>query len=73
MRTAFVRRSVKKFMPGETASDAIAAAVALKPSGISTILTHLGENIANLGEADEVERILEVAVFARPSQGQADV
>jgi proline dehydrogenase len=56
MRTAFVRRSVKKFMPGETASDAIAAAVALKPARISTILTHLGENIANLGEADEVER-----------------
>jgi len=56
MRTAFVRRSVKKFMPGETAADAIAAAESLKPAGITTILTHLGENIAHLGEADEVER-----------------
>src|SRR6516164_2984378 len=56
MRTAFVRRSVKKFMPGETAADAIAAAVELKTASITTILTHLGENIAHLGEADDVER-----------------
>src|SRR5689334_10451543 len=54
VRTAFVRRSVKKFMPGETIEDAIAAAVALKPAGINTILTRLGENISNLKEADEV-------------------
>jgi proline dehydrogenase len=54
MRTAFVQRSVKKFMPGEHASDAIAAAVGLKAAGISTILTHLGENISHLREADEV-------------------
>jgi proline dehydrogenase len=56
MRTSFVRRSVKKFMPGETASDAIAAAIGLKPAGITTILTHLGENIGHIGEADEVAR-----------------
>ena len=55
MRTAFVRRSVKKFMPGEAVEDAIEAAVALKPAGISTILTRLGENISHISEADEVE------------------
>jgi proline dehydrogenase len=54
MRTAFVRRSVKKFMPGEHASDAITAAVGLKAAGISTILTHLGENLSHLREAEEV-------------------
>jgi proline dehydrogenase len=47
---------VKKFMPGEAVEDAIAAAVALKPSGINTILTRLGENITHLSEADDVEK-----------------
>src|SRR5439155_20856903 len=55
VHTRFVRRSVKKFMPGETVEDAIAAAVALKTAGISAILTRLGENITNIKEADEVE------------------
>src|SRR5262249_32776972 len=55
VRTAFVRRSVKKFMPGEAVEDAIAAAAALKPSGINTIVTRLGENITHLSEADDVE------------------
>lgn len=54
MRTGFVRRSVKKFMPGERVEDAIEAAVALKPAGINTIFTRLGENITHLEEADEV-------------------
>ena len=54
MRTGFVRRSVKKFMPGERVEDAIEAAVALTPSGINTIFTRLGENITRLEEADEV-------------------
>jgi proline dehydrogenase len=54
MKKAFVRRSVSKFMPGETIEDAIAAAKVLKPSGITTILTRLGENITRLEEADDV-------------------
>src|ERR1017187_1197091 len=54
MRTGFVRRSVKKFMPGERFEDAIKAAAALKPIGINTILTRLGENLARIEEADEV-------------------
>ncbi len=54
MRTGFVRASVKKFMPGERVEDAIQAAVELKPSGINTILTKLGENIKDLKEAEDV-------------------
>ncbi len=54
-RTAFVRRSVVKFMPGETVEDAIKAAQALTPTGINTIFTRLGENITRIEEADEVE------------------
>ena len=54
IRTGFVRRSVKKFMPGETIQDAAGAAVSLKPAGIRAIFTRLGENITHISEADEV-------------------
>jgi proline dehydrogenase len=54
VHTAFVRRSVRRFMPGETVDDAIAAARTLQAEGLTTILTHLGENLENVGEATEV-------------------
>jgi proline dehydrogenase len=54
VRTAFVRRSVRRFMPGEEIGDAIAAARELQPRGLTTILTHLGENLEDLAEATEV-------------------
>ncbi len=54
MKTAFVRRSVVKFMPGERVEDAIEAARTIKPQGLTTILTRLGENIKTLDEATEV-------------------
>ena len=54
MKTAFVQRSVVKFMPGERVEDAITAAKALQPQGINTILTRLGENITHIDEAKEV-------------------
>jgi proline dehydrogenase len=54
MRTAFVRRSVSKFMPGERIEDAIEAAKKLQPQGLNTIFTRLGENISRIEEAQEV-------------------
>jgi proline dehydrogenase len=54
MRTRFVRRSVSKFMPGETVEEALEAAKQIKPAGLNTILTRLGENITRIEEADEV-------------------
>lgn len=53
-KTAFVRKSVARFMPGETIEDALRAAGELKASGITTILTKLGENLANVEEAEQV-------------------
>ena len=53
-RYAFVKRSVSRFMPGETLEDAIAAARKLKEQHISTVLTHLGENISDAQEAKKV-------------------
>jgi len=54
MRTRFVRLSVRKFMPGEQIDDAIEAAVRLQPSGVNAIFTKLGENLAELTEAEQV-------------------
>lgn len=54
MRTKFIRRSVSKFMPGEQVEDAIAAAQTLKPLGLNTIFTRLGENLARIEDAQEV-------------------
>ena len=53
-RTAFVRRSVSRFMPGERIEDALRAAKEEKPVGITTILTRLGENVTNAQEAEDV-------------------
>ena len=54
IRTAFVRRSVSRFMPGETADDALRAAQELQPRGITTILTRLGENLETATQFEEV-------------------
>jgi proline dehydrogenase len=53
-KRAFVRRSVSAFMPGETVEDALRAAATLKPQGINTILTRLGEGVTKLDEAERV-------------------
>lgn len=55
-RTAFVRRSVSTFMPGERLDDAMAAARAQQALGIGTIFTKLGENLTRAEDADAVTR-----------------
>src|SRR4029079_1546186 len=55
-KTAFVRRSVSAFMPGERLDDAIAAAVGQQTHGAHPIFTKLGENITRREEAEEVTR-----------------
>ncbi len=55
-RYGFVKRSVRRFMPGETVEEAIAAARELQPQGITTILTKLGENLTAVEEAEDVTR-----------------
>lgn len=53
-KTAFVRRSVSTFMPGETLEDAMGASAAQQQRGIGTIFTRLGENVTTSAEADAV-------------------
>jgi len=50
----FVRRSVARFMPGETLEDALAAAQSLRGKRIGTVFTYLGENISDRSEAQQV-------------------
>ena len=53
-RLPFVRRAVRRFMPGETLDDALDAAARYQPKGIGALFTHLGENLTQLSEADAV-------------------
>lgn len=53
-RYGFVRRAVSRFMPGETVSDALAAALSLRDQSIGSVFTLLGENISDSAEADRV-------------------
>jgi proline dehydrogenase len=53
-RLPFMRRAVRRFMPGETMDDALHAAFDLQVLGIGTLYTKLGENITELAQAQAV-------------------
>ena len=53
-RLWFVRRALRRFMPGETLEDALIAAESYAPKWIGGLFTHLGENLADAAEADAV-------------------
>ena len=54
MKWPFVRRATRRFMPGESLDDALAATRELERENITTILTHLGENLTRVEEASVV-------------------
>jgi proline dehydrogenase len=53
-RIWFVRRAVRRFMPGETVEEALGAAEFFRPHGIGILFTQLGENLTKLSEAEAV-------------------
>lgn len=55
-RYRFIRRTVERFLPGENLEDALAAAQRLAGNGIDTLLTRLGENVADRAEAESVTK-----------------
>src|SRR5467141_4585284 len=60
-KAPFVRRVVSRVMPGERLEDAMLAARRQQAQGIATILTHLGENLTRIDEAERVtEHYLDV-------------
>jgi proline dehydrogenase len=54
MRRPFARRAVKRFMPGEELTDALAAARELIPTKLGTTITRLGESLTGESQADAV-------------------
>jgi proline dehydrogenase len=70
----FVRRTVSRFMPGEALDDALGAAQTLREKKIGTVFTHLGENIKDRSEAQQVtEHYLEVLERIREKGLQAEI
>jgi proline dehydrogenase len=53
-RLWFARRAVRKFMPGETISDALEAGETFRADGIAILYTHLGENVTDPAQAQAV-------------------
>jgi len=53
-RIWFVRRAVRRFMPGETVEEALDAAEFFRPHTIGILFTQLGENLTDLSEAQAV-------------------
>ena len=53
-RLRFVRRAVRRFMPGERLTDALDAAEALRARGLGSVFTFLGENVTDLAAARRV-------------------
>jgi proline dehydrogenase len=72
----FMRRAVRRFMPGETMESALDAAAPLEAAGIGTMYTKLGENLESLDEADAVaDHYIAVldAIQARRLNGEISV
>jgi len=51
----FVKKAVKRFMPGENLDDAIEPAKKLQRQKLGTVFTYLGENLTNISEAEFVK------------------
>jgi proline dehydrogenase len=72
----FMKRAVRRFMPGETLEAALDAAAPLEAAGIGSMYTRLGENLTSLEEADEVaDHYIQVfeSIAARGYRGEVSV
>src|SRR6266849_5953962 len=71
---SFVRGTVSRFMPGETLDDALGAAEGLRSKRIGTVFTHLGENIKDRAESQQVaEHYLEVLKRIKEKSLRAEI
>jgi proline dehydrogenase len=71
---SFVRNTVSRFMPGESLEDALGAAQTLRSKRIGSVFTHLGENIKDRAEAQQVtEHYLEVLDRIQQKGLQAEI
>src|SRR6187397_223773 len=49
----FARRAVRRFMPGETAQEALDAAAKFKEAGTAVLFTRLGETLTGIDDGDQ--------------------
>src|ERR1700675_3595462 len=70
----FVRRTVSRFMPGESLDEALAAVQTLRQKKIGAVLTRLGENEKDRPEALRVtEHYIEVLDRMRQQHPGAEI
>jgi len=70
----FVRRTVERFIPGETLEAALQAGLILQEQGIGTVFTYLGENVTDTREAEAVaEHYVEVLARIRDWPQPAEI
>jgi len=79
-RRRFVRRAVRRFMPGETLEDALRECATLQQRGVTTLITILGENVESGEETQAIveaysagirlaeDRDLDVQLSIKPTQ-----
>jgi proline dehydrogenase len=73
-RWGFVRRAVRRFIPGEGFDDALKAAVDFKAQGVGALFTLLGENVTDLDDATRVvEHYEEVLLRAAATTAEISV
>src|SRR2546422_899199 len=84
-RWGFVKRAVKRFMPGEDFDSALKASVAFKTLGIGAVFSKLGENIKAMSDAtaavEQYEMVLKTAseaglepeISVKPTQVGLDI
>ena len=73
-RRKFVKLAVRRFMPGETVTEALAAAAKQNKAGLMVTLTSLGENLSDKAEADGVlEHYLETLKLMKVANVQGEV
>lgn len=71
---AAVRRAVRRFLPGESLAEAVSAAAGLQATGQRSILTLLGENVADEADADATAEHYREAIEAIGEAGlEADL
>ena len=68
-RLWFARRAVRRFMPGETAEEALAAAETFRGRGMGVLFTHLGENLTRLDDADRTAEHYAALIDEAASRG----
>jgi proline dehydrogenase len=70
-RTRFVRRAVRRFMPGESFNEMLEAAREQRSSGAGVVFTRLGENVTEVAKADAVLAHYQDAVERARASGVA--